>query len=688
MNRLPLIAISGGLVLLVSESSAQSIPPDFPRGVKRVWYSFGGKQQEFVIVDVIRGQSVTVAPDLTSTQRGTSQWGSLHPFDRAWLENAFLWGEQQNALAGNASTNVVPVPVNPDRTLIGGPALSEFYGGAASSRHYLVALYLWWWHELGFLEIEPGKDPQDQLKLLMKKVDDSFKREESLNLYQAADFEKALRDLFAELHPENGGFSFLRSEYLCPEFLHHHTRGVDLTLLGVWQFARGQKYVDLVAVIDVSETGRIEFIHRGNRVVGQLIPVTSAHRSYRDFIVNGRMWNKDPVAWEIQILNENLLPLDYQKGETQFFVDATNRLPLWVVHPSKYTAKQFVGTPAPPVPAMPVTLPDPGPQEKPKPVTTTKVDRDQEFFLTRRKVGRRTTSRTAFVPALRTWKDLGGRTIEARFVDFERSIDGSLLAIVATAGGKASLSVSQLSPADVVYLNFVLFDRRARELPPLRSGSLTYLLESAKAGGFEIKIHYGNLRCRTTVRMVPGARQKDEEDLLEKARDLVLGEDEYRLDVDYPLFAYRASGANAPNPLTAEDLIVNLPGATLGKPEPDDFLALYRKADSSEHLGLPCRVMLDLEKPGLSGPGFTGAGKVAAFSTEESMFVWKILCNDPNVPGSSLLQSLKPFAEKWYEGGVIPMDVRMTHKLDPEASVRLQLTGNDFTTGAPEFSID
>ncbi len=668
----------------LSQSMAQTLPPEFPKGIKRTWHSFGGKQQEFVIIDVLRDQSVTVAPDLASSQRGSSSWNSLHPVDRAWLQNAFLWRDQQNAGAGNASANIVPFPANPDRTLIGGPAISEFYGSAAASPKYLVALYLWWWHELGYLQIDRRKGEEDQLEFLMEKVDDAFKREDSLNFNQSAGFEKALRDFFAEVYPDTGGFSFYESVNLSPESLHHHTRSGDLTLMGVREFTRGQKYADFIAVIDVSENGRIEFIHDGNRIIGQMNPVTPAHPSYRDFSRSGWGWSNDPATWEIKILNEPMLPLDYQKGETQFFVDAMNRLSLWIVRPCKYTAKQFVGTPAPPVPAMPVALPDP--RETPKSEIKQPVARDPQFFITRRRTFYREVSSPPLAPASRTWTDLSGRTIDARFAAFDRAVDGSLIAKVATTGGPASLTVSQLSSVDVAYLTFLSFDRKLNQAPPLRSGTLSYRIESAKAGSFEIKIHYGNLQCQVVVRPIKDSNTKDE-GLLDKARNLVLGDDEYRLEIDYPLFTYRTTSTAAPTPMKPEDLVVNLPGNLFGKPAPDDIVTWVFRANPAEHGGLPCRLMLDLEKRGLAGPGFTGAGKMAVFSTEESMYVWKILCNDPGVPASALLQSMKPFADKWYEAGVIPMDVRMTHLLDPQASVRLQLTGYDFSVAPPELSL-
>lgn len=677
------IARFGFLLLFIFVSGAftpigaQTIPPEFPKGVKRTWISFPGGAREYTITRVVRNSDVTVSSDPEGRSQRTTQWAMLHPYDRGWLESVYLWMDQQRPGTGNqpAGAFVAP-PVNPPRLNIGNPVLSARYG-QNGNRKFLIASFLWWWHELGYLQIEEGKDAEEQMEFLIEMLDETFKEDAGFGIYDFAAFQVSLKGCFDRIYSGLGGFSVLEHSFVAPEILHHHVQGADLALLGVFVVNGNDEWVDRIALLEVSDTGKIEFIHRGNRVVGQLELVDPQQDRRRKL---------GSIAWQIRILNESALPDEYRKGETEIYLDPEKRLSLWLVRPGKYAAKEFAIHPVPPIPApdMSIHLPKTDPQIAP--TTPTAFKRNPAFFVSRHHLSGLTAPRFQ-LQMKRMWTDANGRSIEARFVGFERPnpLEPSGIKIDPGAG-PVFLKLEQLGAADLAFVRFLAVDQATQfqwEMG-VRAGRLTYHLTPAEGPGYEVKINFGNNQCIATVQEIETSGGSEEKGLVEKARELVLGPDVYTLAVDYERFAYKTSVGNGTKKLLPEDLNSKLYAPRPGDGKPDNLLSWINRAAPVEHMGLPCRAMVDLQKIGFAAPGYTGAGKVAIFPAHGATFVWKLLCADPAVPGSSLLRAFQPFAESWYAGSLIPMEIRMVHSLNSDLSVRLQLVDYDFTVPAPE----
>jgi hypothetical protein len=669
---LSFLAWMSGLFISVS---AQTIPPDFPKGVKRTWYSFGQGPGDYTILQIDRGRQVTVTAKPGSSSSMVTTWYSLHPYDRAWLENIYLWLDQQRTPPeGSAAGSMVLAPANPNRFRIHDPVITD----AISTKwnKLVVASYLWWWHDLNYLLIEDGKDREDQLEFLIEALDDTFDKDVDATIHDFAAFQASLKACFEKTYGGLAGFSVLEQALVSPEVLHQQVRGVDLAMLGVVVLNGSREYGGRVALLDVSETGKIEFIHNGNLVVGQLTLVDPSQDRRRQL---------GPIAWKIEILNEASLPGDYAKGATEFYLDPGKRGTLWLVRPCRYSAKEFAHQPAPTIPApdMSIYLPKSDPQSPP-PV----FKRNPYFFNEYHSVsGFEAPRRQGAIT--RKWTDANGRSTEARFVGFGRRGLAEPAGISIDPGtGPIFLNLEQLGAPDAAFVRFLALDQvteYGRELGA-KAGTLTYYLNSPEGPVYEVKVHYGNNQCLATVRELETKDGDEEKGIVEKAREFVFGSGGYTLAVDYERFAYKTTDGAGTKRFLPEDLKSRIHHSTFVTGQPQNIVTWINRAALVEHLGLPCRVMVDLEKVQLAAPGFNGAGKVALFSRHEATFVWKMLCSDSAVPGSSLMQSFKPFADAWYAGSIIPMDVRMVHSLNPALSIRLQLVDYDFNTPAPEVT--
>jgi hypothetical protein len=163
---------------------------------------------------------------------------------------------------------MVLAPANPNRFRIHDPVITD----AISTKwnKLVVASYLWWWHDLNYLLIEDGKDREDQLEFLIEALDDTFDKDVDATIHDFAAFQASLKACFEKTYGGLAGFSVLEQALVSPEVLHQQVRGVDLAMLGVVVLNGSREYGGRVALLDVSETGKIEFIHNGNLVVGQL----------------------------------------------------------------------------------------------------------------------------------------------------------------------------------------------------------------------------------------------------------------------------------------------------------------------------------------------------------------------------------------------------------------------------------